>query len=115
MEHSEHVEEHANQLMAKISKYMNRPLKGHFTFSQEKYNHKVMLTLKGKNIFFKAEALHENFYAAIESAIDKMHRQLQKKNGKMKHHKQKHPAKELNNVIFLEEYKRNLEMRRKIS
>jgi len=116
LKHSESVEEHAQDLINKLSKFFDRPLKGHFTFAQEKFNHRATLTLTGKDIYFKAEATDENFYTAIENAVDKMHRQLLKKKGKMKHHKQKHPAKELNtNIIYLEDYRRAMELRRKSS
>jgi putative sigma-54 modulation protein len=112
MEHSEHVEDHAQELLNKLSKLTDRPLKGHFTFWQEKFNHRVSLTLVGKNTYLKSDATNENFYAAIEGAVDKVQRQLQKKKTKLKHHKQKHPAKELNNIIFLDEYKRTMEKRK---
>lgn len=114
LDSSEHVEEHAETLLSKVEKFMTGPIKGHFTFSQEKYNHKVVLTLTGKNIYFKAEAKEENFYSAIENAIEKMHRQLAKKKSKIKNHKIKHPAKELNNLISLEDYRQMLEVRRKL-
>jgi ribosomal subunit interface protein len=65
LEGSEHVEQHAKALLSKVERFMTGPIKGHFTFSQEKFNHKVMLTLIGKNVYFKAEAKEDNFYAAI--------------------------------------------------
>lgn len=111
---SENVEEHAQVLLSKVERFMTCPLKSHFTFSQEKFNHKVVLTLIGKNMFFKAEAKDENFYSAIEDAVEKMTRQLQKKNSKVKNHKIKHPAKELNNLVSLEDYRQMLLMRRKL-
>lgn len=114
VEGSEHVEEHAQTLLSKVEKFMTGPIKGHFTFSQEKFNHKVVLTLTGKNIYFKAEAKEENFYSAIEDAVTKMHKQLQKKMSKVKNHKIKHPAKELNNLISLDDYRLMVETRRKL-
>jgi ribosomal subunit interface protein len=114
VESSENVESHAQTLISKVEKYMPGPIKGHFTFSQEKFNHKVVLTLIGKNMYFKSEAKDENFYAAIEDAVDKMHKQLQKKISRVKNHKIKHPAKELNNLVSLEDYRQMLLMRRKL-
>lgn len=111
---SEHVESHAKALLSKVEKYMPGPIQGRFTFSQEKFNHKVMLTLIGKNVYFKAEAKDENFYAAIESAVEKMHKQLHKKKSKVKNHKIKNPAKALNNLISLEDYREMVQMRRKL-
>lgn len=111
---SEHIEGHAQALLSKVEKFMTGPIKGHFTFSQEKFNHKVVLTLIGKNIYFKAEAKEENFYAAIEDAVEKMHKQLQKKKSKVKNHKVKNPAKALNNLISLEDYREMVQMRRKL-
>lgn len=114
MRHSQNVEDHTNNLLIKLEKFLDRPLKGHVTFSQEGYNHKVLLTLTGKNMFFKAETENENFYAAIDDAIDKMSRQLGKRKSKMKHHKHKHPAKELNNLISLDEYREMQELKRRL-
>lgn len=114
VDHSENVEEHAETLLSKVEKYMTGPIKGHFTFSQEKFNHKVVLTLTGKHMYYKAEAKDENFYSAIECAIDKMHRQLKKKMSRVKNHKIKHPAKELNNLISLEDYREMVQLRRKL-
>lgn len=114
IEGSEHVEAHATQLLARVTKYTNGPLKGHFTFSQEKFNHRVVLTLTGKNIYFKAVAKAENFYAAIEDAIEKMNRQLLKKKAKVKNHKIKFPAKHLDNLISLDDYREMIELRRKL-
>lgn len=114
VEGSENVEEHAYGLISKVEKYMTGPLRGHFTFSQEKFNHKVVLTLIGKNMYFKAEAKDENFYAAIEDAVEKMTKQLQKKKSRVKNHKMKHPAKDLNNLISLEDYREMVTMRRKL-
>ncbi len=114
MKHSKGVEEHCQQLLNKLEKFLDRPLKGHFTFSMEGFEHKTTLTLTGKNLYFKAEADHENFYSCIEACIDKMHRQLDKKKGKMKNHKFKKPAKELNNLISLAEYRQMLEIKRRI-
>ena len=105
MQHSEGVEQHCQELVNKLSRFLDKPLQAHFTFSQEKFNHKSVFTLTGKNIFFKAECKNENFYAAIEECVEKMSRQLEKKKSKMKNHKQKHPAKELNNVLFLSDYR----------
>lgn len=111
---SENVEEHAQELLGKVERFVTGPIKGHFTFSQEKFNHKVVLTLTGKNIYFKAEAKEENFYSAIESAIEKMQKQLQKKMSKVKNHKIKTPAKALNNLISLDDYREMVQMRRKL-
>ncbi len=111
---SGHVEEHCLQLLSKLEKHLDRPLKGCFTFSKQDFEHKAVLTLKGKNMFFKSESTDENFYAAIESAVDKLCRQLDKKKSKMKNHKHKTSAKELNNVIYIEDYRKMLELRRKI-
>lgn len=111
---SEHVESHAQGLLSKVEKFMTGPIKGHFTFSQEKFNHRVVLTLTGKNTYFKAEAKKENFYAAIEDAVEKMHKQLQKKKSKVKNHKLKNPAKALNNLISLDDYREMVQMRRKL-
>lgn len=111
---SEHVEAHATQLIERATKYTPGPLKGHFTFSQEKFNHRVVLTLTGKNIYFKAVAKAENFYAAIEEAVEKMNRQLLKKKAKVKNHKFKHPAKQLDNLVSLEDYRAMVELRRKL-
>jgi putative sigma-54 modulation protein len=114
VEGSENVEQHAETLLSKVEKYMTGPIKGHFTFSQEKFNHKVVLTITGKHMYYKAEAKDENFYSAIEYAIQKMQKQLMKKKSLVKNHKIKHPAKELNNLISLEDYRQMLLMRRKL-
>jgi ribosomal subunit interface protein len=114
VESSENVESHAQTLISKVEKYMTGPIKGHFTFSQEKFNHKVVLTIIGKNMYFKSESKDENFYAAIEEAVEKMQKQLQKKVSRVKNHKIKHPAKELNNLVSLEDYRQMLLMRRKL-
>ena len=40
VEKSEHVEQHAKELLSKAEKYTTGHIKGHFTFSKEKFNHK---------------------------------------------------------------------------
>ena len=114
VEGSNNVEEHAEQLLNKVERFLSGPARCHFTFSQEKYNHKVVLTLTGKNVYFKAEGKEENFYSAIEAAVDKIQKQLQKKMSKVKNHKIKRPAKELNNLISLDDYREMVQLRRKL-
>lgn len=102
------MEQHCQELATKLERFLDKPMEAQFTFSQEKYNHKCVLTLSGKNMFLKSQSKDENFYVAIDACIDKIGRQLQKLKAKIKNHKQKHPAKELNNVIYLSDYREML-------
>jgi hypothetical protein len=43
-----------------------------------------------------------------------MQKQLQKKKSKVKNHKMKNPAKVLNNLISLDDYREMVQMRRKL-
>ncbi|HAJ92056.1 MAG TPA: ribosome-associated translation inhibitor RaiA, partial [Gammaproteobacteria bacterium] len=72
------LREYVNSKMERLERHFDHVTDIHVVLGVEKLRHKAEATMhiSGGNIF--AEAVEENMYAAIDSLVDKLDRQLKK-------------------------------------
>ena len=88
VDHSEALIDYAADRMEKLTRYELKPMEVQFTVSMES-GHECKIevyVLEGRRKF-KAEAVSDDFYRAVEMCINKLSRQLSKDKGRVKHHK----------------------------
>ena len=80
------LREYVNSKMERLERHFDHVTDTHVVLSVEKLRHKAEATLhlSGSNIF--ADAEQENMYAAIDSLVDKLDRQVKKHKEKMTDH-----------------------------
>ncbi|NOQ78182.1 MAG: ribosome-associated translation inhibitor RaiA, partial [Gammaproteobacteria bacterium] len=80
------LRDYVNQKMERVERHFDIVSKSHVILSVEKQRQKAeaKLTVKGSKVF--AEAVEEDMYAAIDSLIDKLDRQVKKHKEKMTDH-----------------------------
>jgi len=80
------LREYVNSKMERLERHFDHVTDIHVVLGVEKLRHKAEATMhiSGGNIF--AEAVEENMYAAIDSLVDKLDRQLKKHKEKITDH-----------------------------
>lgn len=80
------LRDYVNQKMERVERHFDLVSQGHVILSVEKQRQKAEATLiiKGSKIY--ADAVDEGMYAAIDSLIDKLDRQVKKHKEKMTDH-----------------------------
>jgi putative sigma-54 modulation protein len=80
------LREYVNNKMGRLERHFDHVTDTHVVLSVEKLRHKAEATMHitGSNIF--ADAEQENMYAAIDSLVDKLDRQVKKHKEKMTDH-----------------------------
>jgi putative sigma-54 modulation protein len=81
------LRDYVNKRFTKVKEHFENITTGHVVLSVEKLQQKaeIQLHLKGKELH--ASATDEDMYAAIDSMMDKVHRQAVKHKEKLKSHK----------------------------
>ncbi len=87
MDSTEDLKTFATEKLARLSRYEDRELAVHVTFSVEKFNKTVELQAIGNGHTFVAHDTREDMFEAIDLAIDKLDRQMNRDKTKRKHHK----------------------------
>ena len=82
---------YAEKKAAKIKKYFGDPNEVNVVLSLEKHRYTAEITLKAGRFTVNAKEETDDMYSAIDSAVDKIDRQMKKHKDKIKHHKV-HPA-----------------------
>jgi putative sigma-54 modulation protein len=72
------MRDHVEKRLAKLTKYFDGILDCHVIARAEKFIHRVELTLHGQGFDLFSEGSAEDFYAAFDSAEEKMERQVRK-------------------------------------
>jgi len=78
---------YAEKKAAKIKEYFGDPNEVNVVLSLEKHRYTAEITLKAGRITVNAKEETEDMYSAIDSAVDKINRQMKKHKDKIKHHK----------------------------
>jgi putative sigma-54 modulation protein len=78
MESSEAMKNYAQDKLGKLQKYVRAPLEVTVTFSTERHNHCVDVSLHADNQHLQGNEGQEDMYAAIDLVTDKLQRQLRK-------------------------------------
>lgn len=84
---TDEIVEYFMHRLEKLEKYEWRPLSAHATFSAERHMCIAEIRLAGRRISFKANAKATSFTDAIDSAVSKLERQLERKKTRLKNHR----------------------------
>jgi putative sigma-54 modulation protein len=88
MEQSEALKAYAEEKLERVMKYIDGPISVQVYFTVEKkIRHIVEIVISAKGISTKASEATNDMYAAIDSVIDKIERQLKRYKEKIKAHK----------------------------
>ncbi|PLX86026.1 MAG: ribosomal subunit interface protein [Desulfuromonas sp.] len=88
METSEAVRTYVEEKFTRVKKYIEEPIDAQAVLSvNKKIRHKAEVSLVAKGITIKASEETNDMYAAIDSVVDKMERQLKRYKEKLKKHK----------------------------
>lgn len=76
---TEAIKDQVEKKLGKFDKYFKSDVEAHATFSTQKNNHIVEVTIPLKNgTFFRAEGITEDMYQSIDDAVDKISKQMKK-------------------------------------
>lgn len=94
VDRSESLIEFATQRIARVEKFELKPTEACFKISYQRHQVRVELGLRGPNLYLRAEATTDNFYEAIDQAVDKIQTQMSKRKCKVKKHKNHYRSKQ---------------------
>jgi ribosome hibernation promoting factor len=94
MEATEALRQYAEHKVARVHKLMRRPIEAHVVLSVNKRRHVAEIILSGEHLHVNATEETGDLYSAIDLAMDKIERQIQKRVTKRKGHKHLAPAPE---------------------
>jgi putative sigma-54 modulation protein len=88
MEVSAPVRDYLEEKLGRVMKYIDEPIDAQAVLSVEKkIRHRAEVTLLAKGITIKATETTNDMYAAIDSVVDKIERQLKRYKERLKRHK----------------------------
>ncbi len=87
LDRSEALVEHTEDRLAKIEKYELKPSEASVVISAQRHKIKVEITLIGPSLTLRSEASSEDYYESVDTAIEKLCRQMVKRKGRVQHHK----------------------------
>lgn len=73
---SEGMKTHASEKIAKLQKYLRAPLDAEVTFSQERHNFRIDVTVTADGHRYAGHETGEDMYASIDLVMDKIDRQV---------------------------------------
>ncbi len=79
--------DYAVDRIEKIAKFELKPMDIHFTISMQKYECIVEVSVLEGRRKFKAQAITDDFYRAVEMVVNKLTRQMSKDKRRLKNHK----------------------------
>ena len=84
---SAELQEYATEKVTHLEKYELKPARLEFTFTKEKAELRVDVQVRGDHLDLHAHATEDTFFAAVDEALHKVARQLDKKKAKVQRHK----------------------------
>ena len=82
---------HVHDKLAKVvDKYLDKVTEAHVTLSLERYLHQADINLHAGHFHVRGKDKSEDMYASIDTAIDKIERQLKKHKERLKNHRPAH-------------------------
>ncbi len=94
METSEALKTYVEEKLERVQKYIDEPIVAQVFLSVEKIRHTAEITLTAKGITIKASEETNDMYAAVDTVLDKIERQLRRYKEKIKEHKPAGDAEE---------------------
>jgi len=105
------IRDHIGESSSKLERYFDHIITAHFVLSLEKSGNKVELVVHAPKHNLKCEAIEKNMYLAIDSAVDKMEKQVKKMKEKWADHNKK-SLKENFHFVYADLIERNEEKKR---
>ena len=92
------MKEYANEKLEKLNKYLDdsQSVKANIVVKVQNYKQKVEVTIPLKNFILRAEEVQDDFYAAIDTVVDKIERQIRKNKTKLQSKK----VKDYKEIVF---------------
>lgn len=87
LDHSDALAQYAEERFSKITKFELKPVRVNVTFRAERHQKWVEVYLFGMDQPIRAKSVAEDFYEALDKAIAKVTRQMNKKKQKVQKHK----------------------------
>jgi len=81
LEASEAVKQYASEKVAKLQKFLRKPLSAQVTLSLDKLQHVAEVHLHAGSEHFHGSERSEDMYASIDKVIDKLDRQIRGSKG----------------------------------
>jgi len=78
---------YAEEKLARVKKYLRRPVEAHVILAVSKERHVAEITLKADHVTMFAEETTHDLYSAIDLAVDKLEHQAQRLHERRRHHK----------------------------
>jgi putative sigma-54 modulation protein len=92
MEATDALRQYAEHKVARVHKLMRHPIEAHVVLSVNKRRHVAEITFSGEHLHVNATEETGDLYSAIDLAMDKIERQIQKRITKRKARKHAVPA-----------------------
>lgn len=90
----ESLRQYVQAELFKFNKYQTKPWKrAQFVFSNEGHDYRVEILVEGVQLTLRASAQGNDFYVAVDSAIEKILSQMRKKKKKTQSHKKFHESR----------------------
>lgn len=87
LEPSEGLRQYAEDKVQRVYKYLRRPIEAHVTLSVLKHRHVAEVQVTANHLNITATEETDDLYSAIDLAMSKVERQVQKQVAKYKEHK----------------------------
>lgn len=87
METGEWLKDYVNKKLARIERYMDKPVSVNVILSVDKFRNIAEIKLSAKNIALQGKEEAKEMTLAVDNVIDKIERQMKKYKGKIKNHK----------------------------
>jgi len=85
MESSPRIKDYVQEKTQKVKKYLNEPIEANVVLSTEKFRYTVDVSLAANNgVVINGVESQEDVYAAIDTVVDKLERQIKKQLSKSK-------------------------------
>lgn len=99
------MQDYANEKLERLNKYLDDSdnVKANLVVKVQNYKQKVEVTIPLKNFILRAEESQDDFYAAVDTVVDKIERQIRKNKTKLQSKK----IKDSKEIVFdyIEDYK----------
>lgn len=92
------MKDYADEKLERLNKYLDdsEGVKANIVVRVQNYKQKVEVTIPLKNFILRAEEVQDDFYAAIDTVVDKIERQIRKNKTKLQSRK----LKDYKEIVF---------------
>jgi len=95
---TEAMQEYASEKLERLDKYLDdsENVSANLVVKVQNYKQKVEVTIPLKNFILRAEEVQDDFYAAVDTVVDKIERQIRKNKTKLQSKK----VKDAREIVF---------------